>query len=165
MFRRKARNSVAPYNNERDLNSWLLRTWKENPIEVGIASLAATLHPLGALSAMIIQLVEQGVVTTEQLTTIGLSYDELESLRTALATADSPEAFEMELEVRLAIRLYDEKITGLIATHGLNSEMRPAFRKLLATFASDNSMTDLEAAYKFLSATQPDSLAPFRLTS
>ncbi|MFM7088493.1 MAG: hypothetical protein ACKOW9_03100 [Candidatus Paceibacterota bacterium] len=149
---------------EIEIKNELYNYYVNDPIALAIYALKA-MDQL-QVSTPLALLLFRGLITEEfqreDLEIIGIDYAELASIIEAVQENTSYYALKNELNVRAAIREYDKVIRDIIKEESLSEENFNEIRKVLAKFASDNSMTDLKAAYKFISAVQPETVQEFK---
>ena len=140
--------------------------WEENPVGVLAHFASNTANPTQAVALLIQDLAASNLLDRSFMEMFGITPEiqqewaresELTALRSQTQQASSSknaelEAAKMELEVQRAIAQYDAQIDEIIDSEGLNLTVkeRTAFRKDLATYAAENELTNLKAAYKAL---------------
>ena len=138
--------------------------WDENPIGVLGHFAVNTGNPTQAVALLVRELAASGQLEPQFLEMFGITPEiqqnwareqELTSLRNqnqkVTSTADKQlEEAQMELEIQKAIAEYDRQIDDIIDSEDmeLTTKQRAAFRQELATYAADNELTNLKAAYK-----------------
>jgi len=140
--------------------------WEENPVGVLAHFASNTANPTQAVALLIQDLAAQNLLDRSFMEMFGITPEiqkewaresELTALRSQTQEASSSknaelESAKMELEVQRAIAQYDAQIDEIIDSENLNLTVkeRNAFRKELATYAAENELTNLKAAYKAL---------------
>lgn len=142
----------------------LEQAWEENPITVLSQFFSTTENPTYAMALTIKELAVANLLDQDFLDMFGVTSDvkrqwsqETQSTRVQQeqqATGSRREqelaAAQEELEIQKAIAEYDRQIDEILDDEGLDFtvKQRAAFRKELATYAADNELTNLKAAYK-----------------
>ena len=142
----------------------LEQAWEENPITVLSQFFSTTENPTYAMALTIKELAVANLLEQDFLDMFGVTSDvkrqwsqETQSTRVQQeqkATGSRREqelaAAQEELEIQKAIAEYDRQIDEILDAEGLDFtvKQRAAFRKELATYAADNELTNLKAAYK-----------------
>ena len=116
-----------------------------------------------SLAFVIYTMIMYSNLSPAELGVIGLDNDEIGTIIDTVKNNSTFEEFEIDLKVRAAVREYDKVIFDIMITNSLNQEMYDNFRKELCKFASDNSITDLNIAFKFYSTTEIESFAKYKL--
>lgn len=140
--------------------------WNDNPVTVLAHFTAATDNPTQAVALLIKELAASNLLDREFLEIFGITPEvraewsqqsEVETLRQRVTRNDEQEqvrvqAQETEVAVKRAIVQFDKDIDEIIGNEGLklSSQKRAEFRQRLATYARDNELTNLKAAYKAL---------------
>lgn len=140
--------------------------WEENPVGVLAHFASNTANPTQAVALLIQDLAASNLLDRSFMEMFGITPEiqqewarenELTTLRSQTQQASSSknaelESAKMELEVQRAIAQYDTQIDEILDSEGLNLTVkeRGAFRKELATYAAENELTNLKAAYKAL---------------
>ena len=140
--------------------------WNDNPVTVLAHFTAATDNPTQAVALLIKELASANLLEREFLDIFGITPDvqaewaqqsEVEVLRDRVSRSEQQEqaraqAAETEAAVQKAIVEFDRDIDEIISNEGLtlSREQRAEFRQRLATYARDNELTNLKAAYKAL---------------
>jgi hypothetical protein len=140
------------------------QTWEENPVQVISHFAANTENPTHALALTIKELAAANLLEPQFLEIFGITPEvraewakesEISQLRKKANAAESTaKSFanekETEAAVQQAIAEYERQIDQIIAEEGLSlsSDDRVAFRVELASYARDNDLTNLKAAYK-----------------
>jgi hypothetical protein len=146
--------------------SALDEAWEENPISVIAHFTASTENPTQAVALLIKELASADLLDKEFLDVFGITSDvksqwsqetELNQLRSKVTRTERDqrsraEQAEMDAAVNKAIAQFDRDIDEIISTEGLkmSTDQRAVFRKQLASYARDNEITNLKAAYKAL---------------
>lgn len=136
--------------------------WEEDAVGVTSVFVSRLGNPVASLAVTIFRLLSEGKMRPEDLLVLGFTRESADALVNVVSTADTPEEVLTQLSITAAIREYDLQIERLMVVHELDMSKRAEFRKELAGFAADNSVTDLLAAFKFMAATEPERIAPFR---
>jgi hypothetical protein len=140
--------------------------WDDNPVKVLAHFTANTQNPTQSVALLIKELAAAGMLEHEFMDIFGITPDvrsawgretEVESLRKRAASTDRVtsqklQQAEYDKQVQAAIAVYDEQIDEILEGEGveLTVKQRDAFRSRLATYASENDLTNLKAAYKAL---------------
>jgi hypothetical protein len=140
--------------------------WDENPVKVLAHFTANTQNPTQSVALLIKELASAGMLENEFMEIFGITPDvraawgretEVENLRrraasTERTTSQQLQQAEYEQQVQAAIAEYDRQVDDILETEGieLTVKQRNAFRSRLATYASENELTNLKAAYKAL---------------
>ncbi len=137
--------------------------WEQNPADVVARFIANSPDPLTVLAQTLVILVESAVVSLIELETLGIDAKELSNVISALTSENPSLALHYETAVRNAMVEYEGQIDEILATSGvsLTSELRADFRKALASFAANNSITDLKVAHRLMKAEGVDPLKGF----
>jgi hypothetical protein len=138
--------------------------WDENPISVLAHFTSNTGNPTQAVAMLIRELAGSNQLDKSFLDMFGITPEiqrewaqeaELTQLRTQSKQTNSRRDEElaqakMEVDIQKAIAEYDRQIDDILVEEGLELtvKQRADFRKQLATYASDNDLTNLKAAYK-----------------
>ena len=141
-------------------------TWNDNPVTVLAHFAASTDNPTQAVALLIKELASADLLEREFLEIFGITPEvraswsqetELNQLRSEVSRTKQSEearaaAAEQEAAVQRAIVQFDKDIDQIIETEGLklSGDQRAQFRQRLATYARDNEITNLKAAYKAL---------------
>jgi len=142
----------------------LEQAWEENPVTVLTQFFSTTENPTYAMALTIKELAVANLLDQDFLDMFGVTSDvkrqwaqETQSTRVQQeqqATGSRREqelaAAQEELEIQKAIAEYDRQIDEILDAEGLDFtvKQRAAFRKELATYAAENELTNLKAAYK-----------------
>jgi chemotaxis response regulator CheB len=142
----------------------LEQAWEENPITVLSQFFSTTENPTYAMALTIKELAVANLLDQDFLDMFGVTSEvkrqwsqETQSTRVQQeqkATGSRREqelaAAQEELEIQKAIAEYDRQIDEILDAEGLDFtvKQRTAFRKELATYAAENELTNLKAAYK-----------------
>lgn len=141
--------------------------WEENPVYVLTHFAANTENPTQSVALLIKELASQNLLDQEFMDIFGITPEirkawekdgEVANLRRKVNMSESEkqkllEEEQYEQEVRSAIAEYDRQIDEILAEEGagkLTDKQRTAFRQKLASYAYDNELTNLKAAYKAL---------------
>lgn len=140
--------------------------WDENPIQVIAHFTANTENPTHSLALLIKELATANLLDPEFMEMFGITSEvrqawgqesEVDGLRRKVSRADEERASqqkqaEYENEVRQAMVQYEAQIDQIVAAEGLKltRAQRDAFRTRLASYAYENELTNLTAAYKAL---------------
>lgn len=137
--------------------------WEQNPADVVARFIANSSDPLTVLAQTLVVLVESEVVSLIELETLGIDAKELSNVISALTSENPSLALHYETAVRNAMVEYEGQIDEILATSGvtLPSDLRADFRKALASFAANNSITDLKVAHRLMKAEGVDPLKDF----
>lgn len=175
MFNRKAKkdkiNSSANLedtdtndNETEDLKNQLHYYYENDPIALAITALRSIdqMQIATPLALLLFRGLINEDIQKEDLEILGIDYSELVSIVEAVQDTNSYYALKTELNIRAAVREYDKVIKEIIAKEELDTNKFAIIRASLAKFASDNSMTDLKAAYKFMSSTEPETITTFK---
>jgi len=171
--RTKNENSSKQINDFEFFNSsnsdetikFLNENWSDNPYRLIATLIHSTSEDMDiSLVLIIIEMIRLEYINFKDLAILGIDADELSNLISAVVDNDSHSSLREDLHVRAAIREYDRVIIEIVNDNNLNHDLLSEFRTCLAEFASENSITDLKVAYKYLQATEPERLTPFKLT-
>ena len=140
--------------------------WDDNPVKVLAHFTANTQNPTQSVALLIKELAAAGMLEHEFMEIFGITPDvraawgrdtEVENLRQRAASTDKVtsqklQQAEYDKQVQAAISVYDRQIDEILEVEGveLTVKQRDAFRSRLATYASENDLTNLKAAYKAL---------------
>ena len=140
--------------------------WGENPVSVIAHFTAATDNPTQAVALLIKELASANLLDKEFLDMFGITPDvraewaqqsEVETLRMKVNKSEQSEqerlqAAQAEAAVQQAIAEFDRDIDDILSDEGmkLSGQARAEFRQRLASYARDNELTNLKAAYKAL---------------
>ena len=140
--------------------------WNDNPVTVLAHFTAATDNPTQAVALLIKELASSNLLEREFLDIFGITPEvqdewaqqsEVEVLRDRVSRSEQDEkaraqARDTETAVQRAIAEFDRDIDDILSGEGLKltGEQRTEFRQRLATYARDNELTNLKAAYKAL---------------
>lgn len=140
--------------------------WGENPVSVIAQFTAATDNPTQAVALLIKELASANLLEKEFLDIFGITPEvqaewsqqsEVETLRRKVTASERTEqsrrqAAETEAAVQQAIVQFDRDIDDILRDEGisLSGNQRAEFRQRLASYARDNELTNLKAAYKAL---------------
>jgi hypothetical protein len=131
-----------------------------DPIMTAAAMIASTGDATLALGLVINKLLSDGAVTVESLAKVGLSREEVASLMEAFEDADTADDFEAALNLRAALRHYDNELAGIAGERGVSTtgEEYVALRSVIAEFAERNDVLDVRIAYRLMLAECPERL-------
>jgi hypothetical protein len=141
--------------------------WEENPVNVLTHFASNTPNPTHSVALLIKELAAANLLEQDFMDMFGITPDvrkawakesEVDTLRrkvnqTETKEAKSAQEREYEAQVSNAIVEYDRQIDEILESENvknLNETQRAAFRQKLATYAYDNELTNLKAAYKAL---------------
>ena len=132
-------------------------------VAVAQAALQYCSNPVVGIAAVIVQLLNAGRISADDLAVIGVSPDEVEGLVNASLKGSSLRDFSYELEVQAALREHIRTIDEIGATLGLlaSSAEMELLRQTIVEFALENNLADLGVAYRLLRAEAPDRLTRF----
>jgi len=138
--------------------------WNDNPVGVISHFVQSTENPTQAIALLIRDLAADNVLDRQFLDMFGITPDiqnewrrqsEIDKLQAqnSKVTSSKEKEFEdarLELDIQKAIAEYDSQIDSIIESEGLefNTKQRAAFRQELASYASENDLTNLNTAYK-----------------
>lgn len=142
----------------------LEQAWEENPITVLSQFFSNTENPTYAMALTIRELAVANMLDQEFLDMFGVTPDvrrqwaqetqtsrvQAEQKATGSRREQELAAAQEELEIQRAIAEYDRQIDEILESEGLDltAKQRAAFRKELASYAAENELTNLKAAYK-----------------
>ena len=115
-----------------------------------------------SLAFLIYTLLRFDKISPQELGTVGLDNEEIGTIIDTIKNNSTFEEFQTDLRVRSAIREFDKVILEIMNSNNLNLEKHEDFRKELCKFAADNSLTDLNVAFKFYASTETESYLQFR---
>lgn len=141
--------------------------WDENPVQVLAHFTSNTENPTHAVALLIKELATSGLLDQDFMEMFGITSEvrnewskssEVENLRRRVSKIDKVEEQrrqegEYEAEVQRAVAKYEREIDEILQSEGLSNltvAQRNAFRSRLASYAHDNELTNLKAAYKAL---------------
>ena len=140
--------------------------WEENPVQVLAHFAANTENPTHAVALLIKELASANMLDKEFMEMFGITSNvrsdwakesEVEGLRKRAASNESSQSeklrqAEYEADVQKALSEYDRQIDDILDTENLELtvKQRTAFRTRLASYAHENELTNLKAAYKAL---------------
>jgi len=138
--------------------------WEENPVTVLAQFTSNTENPTHAVALLIKELASANLLDRDFLDMFGVTPDVQrqwsqeaqvnKSQQQAKVTGSRREqelaAAQEELEIQRAIAEYDRQIDEILDENGFDFtvKQRAAFRQELATYAAENELTNLKAAYK-----------------
>jgi hypothetical protein len=131
-----------------------------DPVVAAAVLLQGTGTPGFSLGLLMLMLLQNEIVTPQELERLGISEEELVSVFSAFREGNSVEEINYDLEVRAAIRRYDQELALLALRRGIEPDT-PAYaelRSVVAQFAHDNQLTNISAAYRLMLAECPDKL-------
>lgn len=142
------------------------QAWDENPISVIANFTTSTGNATQAVALLIKELATQGQLERQFMEMFGITDDvrgdwvresEVSQLKQKATKTESEtnsrlEQAEMEAAVQAAIVEFDRQIDDIIESEDLDmsAKDRIQFRKQLASYARENELTNLKAAYKAL---------------
>jgi hypothetical protein len=102
----------------------------------------------------ILLLYKEKLITDEELLTIGIDRQELETLQAIVNSTFNYDTTLLELKVQEAIRVYQKQISELIEEErlSLSESESNEFTGKLAKFAHENDVNNLKIAYRLLKA-------------
>lgn len=120
--------------------------------------------PVHLLAVLLHRLLSVGVVSSEELQTLGFSPDGVEALVDAFEENGSPEEVVRALEVSAALRHYDAELAVIAGERGVSirGEDYLALRSAIAGFSEENDLLDVRAAYERMIVECPERLPPRR---
>lgn len=120
--------------------------------------------PVHMLAVLVHRLLSVGVVSSEELQTLGFSPDGVEALVDAFAENVSPEELVRALEVSAALRHYDAELAAIAGERGVSTSGAEyvALRSAIAGFSEENDLLDVRAAYERMVVECPERLPPRR---
>lgn len=140
--------------------------WNDNPVTVLAHFTASTDNPTQAVAMLIKELASSNLLDKEFLDIFGITSDvqsewqkesEVVNLRQQVSRSTQQEtsraqAIETEQAVQNAIAQFDKDINEIIINENLklSGSKRAEFRQRLASYARDNDLTNIKAAYKAL---------------
>lgn len=165
--REEFQESIAEFSDTVETLETLDAAWEENPVTVLTHFLTNTDNPTHSLALVIKEAASAGILERDFLEMFGITSDvqkawakegEVDSLRRKVSATEKSEAQQKqevlyEAEVQKALAEYESQIDDILADEGLKKitvAQRNAFRQKLASYASDNELTNLKAAYKAL---------------
>jgi hypothetical protein len=143
------------------------QAWEDNPVTVIANFTLNTENPTHAVALLIKELASQGALERDFLETFGITPDvqrawakegEVENLRrkvdkTERSEAENRERQQHEAQVQQALAQYEQDVDDILASEGLTDitvAQRDNFKRRLASYAYENELTNLKAAYKAL---------------
>jgi hypothetical protein len=158
--------TVEQFNDTLGSLQSLDNAWDENPVKVLAHFTANTQNPTQAVALLIKELASANLLDGEFMEMFGITSDvrsawskesEVADLRQRAASADKAtnqklQEAEYQQQVQQAISEYDQQIDEILETENLDLtvKQRNAFRSRLASYAHENEITNLKAAYKAL---------------
>ena len=140
--------------------------WNDNPVSVLAHFTASTDNPTQAVALLIKELAASNLLEQEFLDIFGITGDtqsewqqqqEVDNLRHKVSKTEQQEesramAQQTEYAVQQAVVQFDKDIDDILSDEGikLSSVKRAEFRQQLASYARDNDLTNIKAAYKAL---------------
>lgn len=120
--------------------------------------------PVRLLAVLLHRLLSVGVVSSEELQTLGFSPEGVEALVAAFEENVAPEDVVQALEVSAALRHYDAELAAIAGERGVSTggEDYVALRSAIAGFAEENDVLDVRAAYERMLVECPERLPPRR---
>jgi len=140
--------------------------WNDNPVSVLAHFTASTDNPTQAVALLIKELAASNLLEQEFLDIFGITGDtqsewqqqqEVDNLRHKVSKTEQEEESrarvqQTEYAVQQAVVQFDKDIDDILSDEGikLSSVKRAEFRQQLASYARDNDLTNIKAAYKAL---------------
>jgi hypothetical protein len=140
--------------------------WDENPVQVLAHFASNTENPTHSVALLIKELAAANLLDQEFLEMFGITNEvksawskesEVDGLRRKVSKVEQEEnaraeQIAYEAEVDKAMAEYESQIDDILEIEGiqLNTKQRDAFRRRLASYAYENELTNLKAAYKAL---------------
>lgn len=140
--------------------------WDENPVQVLAHFASNTENPTHSVALLIKELAAANLLDQEFLEMFGITNEvksawskesEVDGLRRKVSKVEQEEIaraeqIAYEAEVDKAMAEYESQIDDILEIEGiqLNTKQRDAFRTRLASYAYENELTNLKAAYKAL---------------
>lgn len=131
-----------------------------DPVHLATAALASCDDPALSLALVISQLLQQQVVSVDDLLKVGISQDEVVAIVAAYSESATREEFDRALEVQAALRQYNADLAAIAGDRGIStsSDTYVVLRSAIATFAEENNILDLKVAYRLMLAECPERL-------
>jgi hypothetical protein len=158
--------TVTEFNDPLSTLNQLDSAWDENPVKVLAHFTANTNNPTHSVALLIKELAAANMLDSEFMEVFGITPDvraawskesEYDNLRqravsTEKLASEKLQEAEYEKQVSAAIAEYDRQIDDILEDEGvdLTVSQRNAFRARLASYAHENELTNLKAAYKAL---------------
>jgi hypothetical protein len=158
---------ISQYQETLEQLSSLDTAWETNPVSVLTNLLSSTENPSYFLGLVIKEAAANDLLTPEALQYFGIDREtknvwaqetEMDRLKKQLAEREDVERLRQEQEldkiqeskVKDAIQVYDNQITDIIQTEGLDLPTvrdRQEFKVSILTYANENGILDLKKAY------------------
>jgi hypothetical protein len=158
---------ISQYQETLEQLSSLDTAWETNPVSVLTNLLSSTENPSYFLGLVIKEAAANDLLTPEALQYFGIDREtknvwaqetEMDRLKKQLAEREDVERLRQEQEldkiqeskVKDAIQVYDNQITDIIKTEGLDLPTvrdRQEFKVSILTYANENGILDLKKAY------------------
>ena len=158
---------ISQYQETLEQLSSLDTAWETNPVSVLTNLLSSTENPSYFLGLVIKEAAANDLLTPEALQYFGIDREtknvwaqetEMDRLKKQLAEREDVERLRQEQEldkiqeskVKDAIQVYDNQITDIIQTEGLDLPTvrdRQEFKVSILTYANENGIPDLKKAY------------------
>ena len=158
---------ISQYQETLEQLSSLDTAWESNPVSVLTNLLSSTENPSYFLGLVIKEAAANDLLTPEALQYFGIDREtknvwaqetEMDRLKKQLAEREDVERLRQEQEldkiqeskVKDAIQVYDNQITDIIQTEGLDLPTvrdRQEFKVSILTYANENGILDLKKAY------------------
>jgi len=152
-------------NEIEELVTYLRENWENGHINVLLVLFSKSCRDksdfMVKLSVFLSRALQYELISAEELAILGIDTDETKSLIDAVTGSSSIGELEVQLNVRAAIKEYEKNMMQLMIENDLDTAKYEEFKLLLVKFAADNSMSDLNVAFKFLKATDSSSIAVF----
>lgn len=165
--RESFQKEISQYQETLEQLSSLDTAWESNPVSVLTNLLSSTENPSYFLGLVIKEAAANDLLTPEALQYFGIDREtknvwaqetEMDRLKKQLAEREDVERLRQEQEldkiqeskVKDAIQVYDNQITDIIQTEGLDLPTvrdRQEFKVSILTYANENGILDLKKAY------------------
>lgn len=165
--RESFQTEISQYQETLEQLSSLDTAWESNPVSVLTNLLSSTENPSYFLGLVIKEAAANDLLTPEALQYFGIDREtknvwaqetEMDRLKKQLAEREDVERLRQEQEVdkiqeskvKDAIQAYDNQITDIIQTEGLDLPTvrdRQEFKVSILTYANENGILDLKKAY------------------
>lgn len=142
----------------------LEQAWEDNPVSVLSQFVASTENPTYSMALLIKELAVENLLDQDFLDMFGVTSDvkrqwsqetkttrvQQEQKVTGSRREQELAEAQQELEIQKAVAEYDRQIDEILESENLDFtvKQRAAFRKELASYAAENELTNLKAAYK-----------------
>ena len=146
--------------------------WDDNPVQVLAHFTANTENPTHAVALLIKELASANLLEQDFLDMFGITKEvketwgqeaEVDNLRRKVSRTEQEQlkqqqALAYENEVQRAMSAYVKQVDEIVEAEGLKltSAQREAFQQRLASYAFENEITNLKAAYKALKFEQSE---------